>query len=344
MRARLIPILLALSVALGATDAAGGKIKLIPEFNPETKLDRSIKSIEEFRSRLTVGVYEDPRLADPQRLREIIAELDLHTPLGRKVTDLIIHPGTGDFVGFDSGSIEFVGTLPDGSIVISTRDPTGTFTKAKADQLAWVRPNGEPVCFDAVDIGRSEAKMSFTLLIDRSGSMTNVMGQVLATTQHFLSELPANAECSVASFAGDWKLHTAYSGQMCSAARVRGGIAAKGSTDVFTPLSHFYQRYAAPAYDGWQKAVIIITDGAVTQNEDQAPRVKAAKGDVKTFVFWLGNRKEEHLADIADYSLSRQGDVRSFLGNYLGELGDAYGSQQVLKPRACTPQQSKATP
>lgn len=336
MRKHFATLLLALPLALGAIASAHGQIKLNPEFNPETKLTRPIETLDDFRSRFTIGVYEDPRLASPQRVREFIERLDLRTPLGRKVTDVVIHPDTGAFVGVDNGSIQFTGTLPDGSIIISTRDPGGQFTKADKDRLAWARPDGKPVCFDLVDVAQSDVKMSFTLLLDRSGSMANVMDEVLATTRHFLSLLPGNAQCSVVSFAGSWTNHTPGGSQQCNAVRI-SGIRSGGSTDIFSPLSAFYERYATPAYDGWQKAIIVITDGVVTRNADAAPRVKSQKGDVKTFVFWLGNREEKHLADIADHYLTQQGDVRSYLGEVYGFLGDAYRTQQVLKPRACTP-------
>lgn len=336
MRFPLIAALLMSSLALGVSQGAHGQIKLIPEYDAETKLSRPIETLDDFRSRLTIGVYEDPRLANPQRLREIIAELDLRTPLGQPVTNLVIHPDTGDFVGVDSGSIEFVGTLPDGSIVISARDPAGRFTKADKNQLAWVQPNGVPVAFDLVDVGQSNVKMSFTLLLDRSGSMANVMDKVLVTTRHFLSKLPANAECTVISFAEEWVNHTPGGAQPCNSVKLDKSMKASGYTDIFGPLSAIYKRYASPAYSGWQKAVIVITDGVVTRNADQGPRVKSEKGDVRTFVFWLGDREEKHLANIADYFLARQGDVQTFLGNYFGELGEAYRNQQILKPRVDT--------
>ena len=124
--------------------------------------------------------------------------------------------------------------------------------------------------------------------------------------------------------------------QQCGAVHIDNVISARGSTDIFSPLSAFYTRYAAPAYDGWQRAVIVVTDGVVTKNKDQGARVKAQKGEVKTFVFWLGDHEEQYLADIADHFLTRQGDVRAYLNQVYGVIGDAYGKQQVLKPRACS--------
>lgn len=336
MRTRLIASLLAVLLVFGVALESDAKIKLIPEYDPQTKLGRAIESVDDFRALLSVGIYEDPRLASPQRLREIIAELDLRTPLGRTVTDLIIHPDTGAFVGIDTGSIQLVGTLPDGSVIVSTRDAGGQFTRAAKNGLAWARPNGAPVCFDLLDVGQSDAKMAFTLLLDRSGSMANVMDEVVATSRHFLSLLPGNAECSVASFADDWTNHTPGGAQQCGAVQIGSAISARGSTDIFSPLSAFYARYATPAYDGWQKAIIIITDGIVTKNKDQGARVKAQKGDVKTFVFWLGKHEDRYLAEIADYFLTRRGDVRTYLSQVYGVIGDAYGKQQVLKPRACS--------
>ena len=339
---RLAACLLALAL-IGAGAARAG-IKLIPEYDLTTKLTVVIDSVDDFESALTIGVYEDPRIASPQRLQEIIAELDLKTSLGRPVTDLTIDPSTGYFIGVAKGSVSFVGTLPDGSITISVRDPKGNFTKASASNLVWVRPDGQLVCFDLKDVDQANApaKMSFTLLVDRSGSMSNVMPDVIATTRHFLSLLPKRAECTVASFAGSWQNHTPGEAQACGEAAAQAlDIKAGGATDIYGPLTHFYGRYADTAYEDWQTAIIVITDGEATAGITDLTKDKASlttrKGEVKTFVFWLGNRNERFLDGVADYFLSNRGDVRGTLSKAFQVLGAAYSKQQILKPKKCTP-------
>lgn len=331
----------ALALVMGAAGVAAARPKLIPEYDVQTGLTRPIETADDFRAKLSIGIHEDPRLASPARLKEIIEALDLRTPLGRKVTGLIVDPASGNFVGIDRGSMTFVGNLPDGSIIVSVRDASGAFSKAAKDSLAMASPDGKRVCFDLVDIDRSNAKMIFTLLLDRSGSMAGAMDEVLATTWQFLSALPGKAQCTVASFAEDWNNLTPGGRQACGAVRLPRSIAAGGSTDIYGPLSAFYRQYGRPGFETWQKAVIVITDGVVTKNAGEADRIKAGllkeKGAVKTFVFFLGRHSEEFLAGLADHFIVRNGDIGTYLKQVYGVIGEAYGKQQVLKPRACTP-------
>lgn len=180
--------------------------------------------------------------------------------------------------------------------------------------------------------------MHFILMLDRSGSMANVMEQVKATSRQFLAALPANAYCSVVSFASGWSDHTGGKTQQCSGLKLDEKISAGGGTDLYTPLAALYRHFGAPGYVDWQTAVIIITDGAI--NSSNAERTKAellaAKGKVKTFVFWLGDHTEKHLAGLADAFISRQGEITPYLSEVYGAVGEAYRKQQVLKPRACT--------
>ena len=321
--------------------AAGAEIVIIPEYDMETVLGAEILTPEDFGTRLTVGVYEDPRRASTQRVREIIEELDLRSALGAPVVDILIHPDTGDFVGIDRGSVDLVGTLPDGSVIISARDAQGRFAPVTRDMLVWSRPDGEPVCYDVLAIDDTDAPMSFALLVDRSGSMDAVMADVVDTTNHFLDLLPSNAQCTVVTFADDWTEVTPWPAPHCRDVRLDDSVQAGGGTDIYGPLAAAYAAYARPAFDGWQTAVIVITDGAITENVDDAgptrDRLAAAKDDTRTFVFWLGDHTEEYLAGLADYFIGRQGEVAAYLTDVYGVVGEAYRSQQVLRPRACAP-------
>ena len=339
MRQRLAAALLA-TAAMPAM--AGAEITIIPEYDADAVFGGEILTPQDFGARLTVGIYEDPRLASPQRVREIVEALDLQSALGAPIVDILIHPDTGDFVGIDRGSVELVDTLPDGSVIISARDPQGRFTAATRDTLVWSQPNGVPVCFDVLDIDDTDAPMSFTLLIDRSGSMDGVMMDVVDTTNHFLDLLPGNAQCTVVSFAADWTRHTPSPPLHCRDFRLHpDDIAADGATDLYGPLEAAYITYGGFRYDGWQTAVIVISDGADTQAGDDADRTRArldaAKEDTRTFVFWLGHHTEAYLAGLADYFIGRQGEVAAYLTEVYGAVGEAYRRQQVLRPRACAP-------
>lgn len=330
-----------LAVLLWAAGAvvSRGEITITPEFDPATTLTRPIESIGEFRERLRVSIYEDPRLASPERLRAMLAELDLRSAQGRPVVDIIVEPQTGHLIGVDHGSIDYVGTLPDGGVIVSTRDDAGAFTRSRSESLVWARPDGTRLCFDTVDIGRTQAAMHFTLLVDRSGSMANVMDQVIATTRRFLTELPPNAQCTLITFAAEWTTLTPGGSRPCGQTSVPDHISAGGGTNILDPLGEVFTRYNTPPLDQGQRAVIIITDGDDNAHGANARAVRdrliAARSNIRTFVFWLGNRTGTHLDAIADYFLTRQGEVGRYLTEAYGVLGQAYASQQVLRPRAC---------
>lgn len=320
---------------------AHGEITLIPPYDENQVLGVEILTPEDFGMQLTVAIFEDPRQASPQRVREIIEELDLRTPLGRPVVDVLIHPGTGDFIGIDRGSIELVGTLPDNAVIVSARDAQGHFAAVSQTALAWSRPNGEPVCYDLVDIADTDAPMGFTLLVDRSGSMDAVIDDVVTTTNHFLDLLPGNARCTLITFADEWTALTPWPAPYCREVRLDPTITAGGTTDIFGPLEAAYAAYARPTFDTWQTAVIVITDGVDTEAGDRADRIRSRlaglKDDTRTFVFWLGNHTDAYLVGLADYFIARQGDVAGYLEGVYGTLGEAYRRQQVLRPRPCTP-------
>jgi uncharacterized protein with von Willebrand factor type A (vWA) domain len=231
--------------------------------------------------------------------------------------------------------------LPQGRIIVSARDAGGAFTRPGAERLAWAGADGKRVCFDMESIEAAPPKMAFTLLIDRSGSMAGVIGEVLTTARDFLALLPARAQCTIASFAEARTLHTPPGGQDCGAVRLPGALAPGGATDIYGPLREAYLRHADPARAGWQGAVILITDGIITHDVARAKALKAElmamKGATRTFVFWLGDHQAAALTDLADYFIARRGEVGTALARVLGSIGEAYAAQVVLRPRACTP-------
>lgn len=342
IRAALVALIVLVAfVALAVPGFAGqaGAIEIVPEYAPETEFGQSI-TLEDFRRRFSLDILiTDPRTLSGEALLALAGQLDLATPLGRPLVDLFAAPGTGDLIGVGGGRIDLVGTLPHGGLVVTTRDEDGAYSPAEPGNVGWFGPGGERRCFEPVPIGESGAPMHFTLLLDRSGSMSGEMDAVLALTAEFLEALPVNAQCMVASFNDELTVHTGGASQPCGAAAAPRALSAGGGTDIYSPLGDAFARYAGPPYAAGQRAVIIVTDGADTAHGDTAGEVRAgllaAKGDTRVIVAWLGSHTGEYLADLADYSLTREGEVAEFLSGVYGVLEQAYGTQTVLRPVAC---------
>jgi len=309
---------------------------IVSEYDTSTAMARPIRSAEDFAGRLTVEILPDARSANPTELRDLLARLDLRTPSGLPIADVVIDPNAGGFVGVDDGTIELAGSHPDGSLVIAHRNTEGRYAPIPAERLIWARPDGSPVCHTLQSVRDMAPQIAVTLLLDRSGSMQNVADDVLETTRHFLSLLPDQATCTVASFAEDMTAYTPQDGEPCGAVTLPDTLPTGGATDIYQPLSDAYLSYANPDLDGWQKMVVVITDGVITAGAWQADvlhsQVRADNGETRTLVYWLGQHDAKHLQGLADYFIQDRGEVRASLTRVLDTLGDAYGTQQVLTP------------
>ncbi|KUF12279.1 hypothetical protein [Pseudoponticoccus marisrubri] len=94
------------------------------------------------------------------------------------------------------------------------------------------------------------------------------------------------------------------------------------------------------ALSNHQRAVIIITDGQANRNLERQASVIAAKGDVVTFVYFLGSNEERFLQDLADSYLGHDGALRQELPRFFNVVRDAYTSQTVLRQTACADEET----
>ena len=60
-------------------------------------------------------------------------------------------------------------------------------------------------------------------------------------------------------------------------------------------------------------------------------------GAVHTFVYFLGERDDAWLKDLADSYLAHRGQLREQLERYFGVLSEAYAKQTVLRVNKCPP-------
>lgn len=343
---RVLPILTlaALLATVLVIPAAQAGPAIVEEYDPAMALGTVIRSAEAFAGRLSVGGFVDTRTLTGDTVMDLARDLGLRTPSGQAVTDVIVDPVMGSLLGVAGGDIEVTGILPDGAMMVAYKDRSGRYRPLQRRETAWAWSDGSPVCYDVTPVTAFAPDMHFTLLLDRSGSMRRVARDVLAMARRFLDALPPQALCTVATFAGDRTFVTPPTGQPCGQVILPPRLNADGGTDIYGALAEAYADHTQPRFEGWQKAIILVTDGVITTEPDEAARLKAdllrRKQDTSTIVFWLGRHSDAHLRDIADYGLHTRLDIRRTLGRSLEVLSDAYRTQQVLTPipgRACGP-------
>jgi hypothetical protein len=323
-------------------DAAGITIK--PRVDPDREVQLTIRRMEEFERSIALTVKTDPRLVSPARVRELVASIDMRDGAGLNITRGQAIDVEHDVVIGASGltaEITRIRETPEGLVVLGAfRNAQGQIVAPPAGSLAAYTTGGERLCFEQATIEQAPeaATMMFVLLIDRSGSMHDVMPDVRRAAARFLDDLPDSAACVVASFAEDVRFHARRGliDNQCEAHRFDlDAIEAGGSTDLFTPLADIYAEMGDPAVSDWQKAVIILTDGQVNKHTDDAGKVAARKGDTVTFTYFLGDREERWLKGVSDNYLTHAGDLPSMLGRYFEVLSDAYRKQTVLRLKQC---------
>lgn len=352
MKQTILASALAACFATSAFAAGETTIRITPRVTAQPAAQVSIRQTHDFAAQLSFKVKTDPTRIPKDRLIEIVNSIEMRDGLGLKITSgFDIHPQADLVLGFSGGTAEIVkvASRPGGlQIVGAFKNANGQSVSPPPSQLALYTTGGQKLCFDYHDVEVAGPPVSVVMLLDRSGSMKDVIDAVGSTSRQFLSAMPANAQCAVASFNASWSYH-ARGFAACNATTLdESKLAPSGKTDLYSPLSSIYERLNQPAYDQHQKAVIIITDGIVSDQPEEARARKAEllsqKDDVLTFVYWLGDHTEEHLQGLADSFINTSGSVAQDLGQYLSALGSAYQTQRVLNVRACNQVASNANP
>lgn len=351
-----------LPVSIGIQTQSGGgevRLRLAPRVDQDASGDVTVQRWQDFKGEVLLSVRTDPALVPTARVLEMVASIQMVDDFGAVIASGYDISAEHDVVlAFSGGSAEIMHISEDDSGVVITaliRDAAGNVIDPPQGSLALYRTGGERLCFEeqVVQVRNSTSlpltpagsadsderlPMNFVILLDRSGSMKNVMDEVKAAARTFVDDLPDNATCVVGAFAdegGSFETSEGLGVGQCIASNFpMHGVEAGGSTDLFQPLKVTYE-WLAEEKAGQQSAVIIITDGAINQQTDLMHVVRDLKGDALTFIYFLGGHEERYLSSFADSYLTHEGDLADQLPRYFQVLSETYSSQTVLRQVAC---------
>jgi len=298
-----------------------------------------IRSRYDFEKQISLKVRPDPRFLSSDVLIKTISELGMHDAKGVRITSGFDIDLENDLVlAFSGGISEIIksSSSPSGlTITANFKDNNGNFISPPKDSLALYTTGGERLCFEYQEIAKTAPKMAFILLLDRSGSMTDVISDVQASARIFLNELPLSAECALASFNSSFSYHNDYFQSCNNGDFSLDNLSAGGGTELYSPLLNAYEILSREYFKDHQKAVIVITDGQISPDEEMKQKLIAGKKDILTFVYFLGDKDDDHLIGLADAFLQATSEFRKNLDQYFHSLSTAYGTQKVLKVRRC---------
>ncbi|MGH1470838.1 MAG: VWA domain-containing protein [Cellvibrionaceae bacterium] len=297
-----------------------------------------IASRYNFERSISLRLKTDPALGPSKALIRTVSKFGMVDAKGITITSgFDIDLDNNLIVGFSGGTTEIIKVAGDPKaleIIASFKDEGGNFINPPSDSVALYTLGGEKLCFDYKTINK-DPKIAMTLLLDRSGSMSGNIEEVKSTAQNFLKLLPKNAACAVASFNSDFfYAHKNY--QACGG----GGfgfenITSSGGTDIYNALSGAYENMAQKGFDGFQKAVIIVTDGYTLSDAKKKQALLTKKNETLTFVYFIGGDKKDDLIGLTDHFFAKNSDVKQSLTQYFGAIGQAYTSQKILRVKAC---------
>ncbi len=320
------------------TNVAGAQVSIHSQTSkPAPKI--IVRTPFDFEKDISLRLKLDPSLLPSDVLIKKVSALGMVDAHGVKITSgFDIDMNSGHVVAFSGGTSEIINSsvTPSGiMITASFKDKGGNFVSPPAGSLAVYSLSGQRLCFEYKDVVTAAPKMAFALLLDRSGSMGNVIEKVQQKANAFLKDLPRQAECAVASFNENYAYHNQYY-QSCNGGDFKlDSLQAGGGTDLYAPLLNAYNSLSQPYFKDYQKAVIIITDGQITPDALLQAKISAAKQNILTFVYFLGEREDRYLQGIADAYLSSNADLSTDLEQYFKSLSTAYRTQKVLQVRPC---------
>ena len=298
-----------------------------------------VRSQYDFEKNISLKVRPDPRFIPSDVLIKTVSEMGMTDAKGIRITSGFDIDVKNDLViAFSGGTSQIIKTSGGDSgltIVASFRDSNGNFVSPPEDSLALYTTSGDRLCFEYKDVKKAAPKMAFVLLLDRSGSMKGVISDVQSSAKSFLNDLPASSECALASFNGGFSYHN-DNYQSCNRGDFKlSSLEAGGGTDLYSPLLSAYESLSQEYFKDHQKAVIIITDGQISADDEMRQKLSAAKKDILTFVYFLGEKNDQHLIGLADAFLKAATDIKTSLEQYFTSLSTAYGTQKVLQVRRC---------
>ena len=322
--------------------ASAEKFTIVPRVNNSVSADIDLSRLFEFESSVSLNVRTDPRLVPSQRVIEMVESIGMVDGVGLSIQRGYAIDVEHDLVvGWSGGTAEItaIQETPSGLAIAGLfKDHKGRITIPPAGSLAAYTTGGEKLCFEAhqIRVEPDKSPMSFALLVDRSGSMDEVMSDVRWAAADFVDALPESASCTVGSFAEDWSFSHSLQGDLsCQSGNF--DIAtwqAGGKTNIYGALRDAYAWLNEPKRARHQKAAILITDGLTNVDAESERDTEIAKADVFTFVYYMGNSDDFWLKSIADSYFSDPRDAEH-IDEYFGVVSAAYTEQTVLDLVSC---------
>ncbi len=350
-----------LPVTIGIQDqSAGGTVafRLAPRVDQNATADLSVERWLDFKGDVLLNIRTDPALVPTPRVLEMVASIRMVDGFGAVIEGGYDIDAQHDIVlAFSGGSAEITHIARDDQGLIITaliRDEAGNVIDPPQGALALYTTGGEKLCFTEEVINAREEvvedvfargsassiPMTLAVLMDRSGSMAGHMDEMRHAASGFIDALPDRAGCLVGAFsegAASFDPKEGFGYFHCQSRFFSmDGLQAGGGTDLFSSLEALYGWMNQNALQDRQRAVIIITDGAVNRNLEREAEVIAAKGDVVTFVYFLGGDEERFLQSLADSYLGHEGALRDELPRFFNVVREVYTSQTVLRQSQCT--------
>ena len=325
----LIAILLILASAMGPSKAGTFTISV-----PVTTGDFDVKSHNEHEFARGFGFSISTNLSvlgDDDLVRHIRSR-PFKTRSGFDVTDFMLNKKAGLAIGVarQTGAITINATKQTAEehiFVVSVRNKTGDFAVLGPEDIGVITLKGRPVPFNVKPFKDSGAVAAyFAVVLDRSGSMSGVIDEVVRSAAGFMKGLPANARCQVWSFNTSLVTHSTGFQSCDPNAHALRDIEAGGGTLIYETLLEAYG--ALSKFSDGLKAVVLVTDGN-GQSELAHRDVLAAK-TAPTHVLWLGSYDETRLQRIADTHVYGRRGASALLQRYFDAVKKALRHQYVV--------------
>jgi len=298
---------------------------------PRTKgeIDVGVHNRKQFKDGFGFSVRMDLNQLEGEKLLEEIKRLGLKTKSGELVKSFAVDKQRGLIIATTvPGTAELSLVRKESKeLFLSARDEKGSFITLQPEQIGVFNFNGSHIGFEFKRFSElKDQRAYFVLLLDRSGSMSSVIGAVKQAASSFMMSLPANAYCRVLSFSHDLMQHTRNFMPCAQAAKELGSIKAGGGTNLYGALVAGYRDLAAITDS--LKAVVLITDGV--GDGGMTKQQVLQRKNAPTHTYFLGSYREQQLTGIADTFIYGDQDVRKLLGKFLEQLGDAVRNQAII--------------
>lgn len=298
-----------------------------------------LHSAYDFNREISLKVNPDPAFMPADVLLKTLSRFELFDSNGVRITSgFDIDPETKIVIGFSGGTSEIIKASQSTNgarLLASFKDASGNFISPPQDRVAVYNSQGQELCFDYKDVHQAQQKMTFILLLDRSASMGSVMNEVKQSANLFLKSLPPSAQCAVASFNHGFTYHNKHF-RSCNFGDFKlDGMVAEGGTDLLVPLLRAHESLGRAEFADHQKAVIVITDGQITQNPVMQQAVLKAKKDTLSFMYLRGKASNAHIKALADGYIHDPANFKESLGEYFESLSDGYNTQKLIQVKTC---------